>query len=346
MRQCDQRPRDRESGGDQPLDHRAGASSSSSRRNNSEPSNRMTPTASSTIGSMRSPNSLLGSKAPITYAFAAPPRPAAERSRGTLSRNAIGPIPPRRRRSMRWRVRRPRSSRAESLDRPGTADARPRFQPMADPPRRRPSLAARARRRRAWGTCGGGRNGIDDGRLATEEAIVQALESPAVERALIRVVESPGTEDAVKRLLASPAVERALVDVLDSQLVDKMVDRLLESDEIQKLIKRIAESPEIRTALTSQGVGLEDLGRQVRGIAHRLDGAAERGAPASCGSTTHRANRQRRAGHPRPWPRDRRRDHQRRVLRDLGRVRLCGLRPVPRFRHQLGAGVAGPRRGS
>ena len=65
--------------------------------------------------------------------------------------------------------------------------------------------------------------------------------------------------------------------MLDSQLVDKLVDRLLDSDEIQKLIKRIAEAPEIRTALTSQGVGLlEDLGRQVRGIAHRLDGAAER----------------------------------------------------------------------
>jgi uncharacterized RDD family membrane protein YckC len=123
-----------------------------------------------------------------------------------------------------------------------------------------------------------GATGIDDAvELATEEAIVRALESPAVERALIRVVESPGTEDAVKRLLASPGVERALVDVLDSQLVDKMVDRLLDSDEVQKLIKRIAESPEIRTALTSQGVGLlEDLGRQVRGIAHRLDGAAER----------------------------------------------------------------------
>ena len=98
-----------------------------------------------------------------------------------------------------------------------------------------------------------------------------------MERALIRVLESPGSEDAVKRLLASPGVERTLIEVLDSQLVDKMVDRLLDSDEIQKVIKRIAEAPEIRTALTSQGVGLlEDLGRQVRGIAHRLDGAAER----------------------------------------------------------------------
>lgn len=136
---------------------------------------------------------------------------------------------------------------------------------MADAPRRPPSLAARllgggARGARAVA----GATGIDGAvELATEEAIVQALESPAVERALIRVLESPATEDAVKRMLASPAMERALLDALDSELT-------------QKLIERIAEAPEIRSALTSQGVGLlEDLGRQVRGIAHRLDGAAE-----------------------------------------------------------------------
>ncbi len=149
---------------------------------------------------------------------------------------------------------------------------------MADPPRPRPSLAARllgggARSAKAVA----GATGIDDAvQLATEEAIVQALESPAVERAMIRVLESPATEDALRRVLSSPAVERAFAEALDSQLVDKVWDQLLESDEVERLIKRIAEAPEIRTALTSQGVGLlEDLGRQVRGIANRLDGAAE-----------------------------------------------------------------------
>jgi uncharacterized RDD family membrane protein YckC len=149
---------------------------------------------------------------------------------------------------------------------------------MADPPRPRPSVAARllgggARGARAVA----GATGIDDAvQLATEEAIVSALQSPAVERAFLRVLEGPATEDAVKRLLQSPAVERALVDVLDSRLVDKLVDQLLDSDEIQKVIERIAEAPEIRNALTSQGVGLlEDLGRQVRRIANRLDGVVE-----------------------------------------------------------------------
>ena len=119
--------------------------------------------------------------------------------------------------------------------------------------------------------------GIDDALdLATEEAIVRAIESPAVERALVRVLEGPAIEEAVERLLASPAVERAAINALDSPLVDKVWDRLLRSDEAQKLVERVAEAPEVRAAITQQGVGLlEDIGRQIRRIAHRLDGAAE-----------------------------------------------------------------------
>jgi uncharacterized RDD family membrane protein YckC len=150
---------------------------------------------------------------------------------------------------------------------------------MADPPRRRPTLATRllgggARGARAVAEATGIDNTIE---LATEEAIVSALESEAVERALIRVLEGPATESAIRGVLASPAFEKALTDAIDSKLVDKVWDRLLESDETQKLIERIAEAPEIRNALASQGVGLiEDLGRQVRRIAHRLDGVVER----------------------------------------------------------------------
>jgi uncharacterized RDD family membrane protein YckC len=149
---------------------------------------------------------------------------------------------------------------------------------MADPHRPRPSLAARLLGRGAQGAAAvAGATGIDDAlELATEEAIVKALESPAVERALVRVLEGPATEESVQRLLASPAVERALLDALDSRLVDKMWERLLDSDEVQKLIVRIAEAPEVRAAITSQGVGLiEDLGRQVRRIAHVLDAVVE-----------------------------------------------------------------------
>jgi uncharacterized RDD family membrane protein YckC len=117
--------------------------------------------------------------------------------------------------------------------------------------------------------------------LATEETIVRALESPAVERALVRVLEGPAVEDAVERLLASPAVERAAINALDSPLVDKVWDRLLQSDEAQKLVERVANAPEVRAAITQQGFGLvEDIGRQIRRIAHRLDGVAENVARA------------------------------------------------------------------
>ena len=65
--------------------------------------------------------------------------------------------------------------------------------------------------------------GIDDAvESATEEAIVRALESPAVERAIIRVLESDAAQESFERTLTSPAVERAAVKVLDSQLVDRV----------------------------------------------------------------------------------------------------------------------------
>jgi uncharacterized RDD family membrane protein YckC len=120
--------------------------------------------------------------------------------------------------------------------------------------------------------------GIDDAvETATEEAIVRALESPAVERAIVRVLESEAAQEAFERTLSSPAMERAAVKVLDSELVDHVWDRLLASDEAQKLVERIAAAPEIRQAIASQGVGLlDDIGRQIREIAGRLDDGLER----------------------------------------------------------------------
>jgi uncharacterized RDD family membrane protein YckC len=150
--------------------------------------------------------------------------------------------------------------------------------PPASPRRRTPlparllGLGARAGERVASAA------GIDDAmESATEEAIVRALESPAVERAIIRVLESEGAQGALERTLSSPAVERAAVKVLDSELVDHVWDRLLASDEAQRLIERIATAPEIRQAIASQGVGLlNDIGRQIRDIAGRFDDALER----------------------------------------------------------------------
>jgi uncharacterized RDD family membrane protein YckC len=113
--------------------------------------------------------------------------------------------------------------------------------------------------------------------VATEEAIVRAVESPAVERAVARVLDGPAVEEAMRRALDSPAVERALIDAVDSKLVDSVWQRVLASDEAQKLVERIAQAPEVRAAITSQGVGfLDDIRREIGKVARRIDDGIER----------------------------------------------------------------------
>jgi uncharacterized RDD family membrane protein YckC len=148
-----------------------------------------------------------------------------------------------------------------------------------DPPRRETPLPGRLLGAGARGARAvAGAAGLDDvAERTTEEAIVRALESPAVERAIFRVLESDEAQEALARALASPAVERAAVQVLDSQLLDRIWERLLASDEAQKLVERIAEAPEVRAAIASQGVGLlTDLGRQIARATARVDALLER----------------------------------------------------------------------
>jgi uncharacterized RDD family membrane protein YckC len=120
--------------------------------------------------------------------------------------------------------------------------------------------------------------GIDKAvEIATEEAIVSAVESEAVERAIARVVEGPVIEEAVKGALDSNAVKKAIVETLDSELVDEVWRRLLAGQQVQQLVERIAEAPEVRQAIASQSVGLlGDIGRQIAKLARDLDNAAER----------------------------------------------------------------------
>lgn len=112
-----------------------------------------------------------------------------------------------------------------------------------------------------------------------EEAIVRAIESPAVERALERVMQGPVVEEAVGAAVNSPAVERSIMEALDSEMVDRVWARLLAGDETQRLVERIAEAPELRAAIAAQSVGVfEDLAQQAHAVARRLDGAIERPA--------------------------------------------------------------------
>src|SRR5437867_7187856 len=110
----------------------------------------------------------------------------------------------------------------------------------------------------------------------TEEAIVRAIESPAVERALARVLKGPVVEEAMQDAIDSAAVERALTEALDSELVDNVWRRLLASDEAQQLVERIAQAPEVRSAIAAQSVGfLDDVRREIGRAARRLDDAVE-----------------------------------------------------------------------
>jgi uncharacterized RDD family membrane protein YckC len=140
-------------------------------------------------------------------------------------------------------------------------------------------LAARLLGAGARGAGAVGRaTGIDKAvEIATEEAIVSAVESEAVERAIARVLSGPVIEEAVQGALDSDAVKKAILETLDSELVDEVWRRLLASAQTQQLVERIAEAPEVRAAIASQGVGLiGDIGRQIDKLARDLDDTVER----------------------------------------------------------------------
>lgn len=140
-------------------------------------------------------------------------------------------------------------------------------------------LAARLLGAGARGAGAVGRaTGIDKAvEIATEEAIVSAIESEAVERAIARVLEGPVIEEAVQGALDSARVKKALLETLDSELVDEVWRRLLASQQTQQLVERIAEAPEVRAAIASQSIGLlGDIGRQIAKLARDLDDSVER----------------------------------------------------------------------
>src|SRR3954453_15532605 len=143
-------------------------------------------------------------------------------------------------------------------------------EPPSEPPSRRLSLPGRL-----FGA--GVRSGVKGTRRVAEAAGLDQAAEEAVEDAVVRALESPAAERALERALQSPGVERALVQVLDREMVDRVWQHLLASTEAQQLVERIAEAPEVRAAIDSQGVGLlEDLRDQLRDVARRLDGSAER----------------------------------------------------------------------
>jgi uncharacterized RDD family membrane protein YckC len=113
---------------------------------------------------------------------------------------------------------------------------------------------------------------------AVEEAIVRALQSPAVERAITRVlIEQNAIERGVEKALTSDQLVDTIMKGLDSETADRVWEELLASPKVQMLVERIAEAPEVRAAIAQQGVGLiTDMGRRLTKITERMDDAAER----------------------------------------------------------------------
>lgn len=112
---------------------------------------------------------------------------------------------------------------------------------------------------------------------AAEEAIVQALDSPAVERAVIRLAEEGRLEEVLIAAAAHVDVEGLVTKALDSDASDRIWEEILASDKAQMLVERVAEAPEVRAAIAQQGFGLiSDIGRQISRLTEGVDDVLER----------------------------------------------------------------------
>ncbi|MDQ3572469.1 MAG: RDD family protein [Actinomycetota bacterium] len=113
-------------------------------------------------------------------------------------------------------------------------------------------------------------------RIAAATGVDRAVEE-GLEEAIVRAVESPAVQRALERALSSDQVAEAIVRALETQVADRVWAEILASDKAQMLVERIAEAPEVRAAIAQQGVGLlTDLGRRLTLVTESLDDAAER----------------------------------------------------------------------
>jgi uncharacterized RDD family membrane protein YckC len=163
---------------------------------------------------------------------------------------------------------------------------------MAEPPASRRGGDPLAARIIGTGAKGAGRlagatgvNHAIDG--AVEEAIVRAMESPAVERALIRLAEEGRLQAALERAAVSADPEDVIGRAIESEAADRIWADILASDKAQMLVERVAEAPEVRAAIAQQGFGLvSDIGRQVSRITEAVDDVLEM-AVEKLGLSTH-----------------------------------------------------------
>ncbi len=108
---------------------------------------------------------------------------------------------------------------------------------------------------------------------AVEEAIVRALQSPAIGRAIERAMES----QKVTAELDGEEVVQLVRRALDSEVAEQVWAEVLESEQVQMLVERIAGAPELRDAIAAQSAGLiTDIGVRLTRLTEALDDALER----------------------------------------------------------------------
>ena len=153
------------------------------------------------------------------------------------------------------------------------ADRKPST-PQGDDPLATRVLGGGVRAGRALADATGVNRAFD---TAAEEAIVQALDSPAVERAVIRLADEGRLEEVLVVAAAHVDVEGLVSKAIDSDAADRIWEEILASDKAQMLVERVAEAPEVRAAIAQQGFGLvSDIGRAIARLTEGLDDVLER----------------------------------------------------------------------
>ena len=91
---------------------------------------------------------------------------------------------------------------------------------------------------------------------ALDAAVERVLSSGAARRLVTIVVNHPATDQLLVNTLDSPAGLRFADRLMESRFLDEIVSGLLESEELRRIVAHVSVLPEVRAALSQQTTGL------------------------------------------------------------------------------------------
>jgi hypothetical protein len=114
---------------------------------------------------------------------------------------------------------------------------------------------------------------------ALDAAVDRVLSSGAARRVVTLVINHPATDQLLVNTLDSPAGLRFAGRLMDSRFLDEIVSRLVESEELRRIVAHVSTSPEVRAALSQQTSGLaQDVTVGVRARTVTADDTVEQAA--------------------------------------------------------------------